>query len=342
MRDRHHESRSCRAFSGPFGPSTGGNKSMGIRGLLGFLKDHDCASPHADGPLWPPNSVIAVDVPIFAHKFAYSERTIPGIFRRMLAFGHELRGLQAEPIFVFDGAKLALKDLERRARAAARDRGLERLRTKQSQELEALLQGVEGPEGIVIKAPCVAPAVSGDPDEPAVFQGLLFPTAKDYRALEAVLQEAAFKTARAKYEAEALCAHLTREGHAYAVLTEDSDVLAFGATRAIFKYTTDPVVYELSRVLEKLGLTMDQFVDLCCLFGCDFCNNIYMFGPQSVYRSIQKHGSWPAIWASIQEVPMTVFSHANMLRSQQESEAFNALYPEVRQCFLSAAHERDS
>ena len=312
-------------------------KNMGIRGLLGFLKDHDCMSP-LEGPLWPPNSVIAVDVPIFAHKFAYSERTIPGIFRRMLAFGHELRGLQAEPIFVFDGAKLALKDSERRARAAARDRGLERLRTKQSQDMEALLQGIEGPEGIVIKAPCVAPSSE---DDPHVFQGLLFPTAKDYRALESVLQEAAFKTARAKYEAEALCAHLTREGQAYAVLTEDSDVLAFGATRAIFKYTTEPAVYELSRVLERLGFTMDQFVDLCCLFGCDFCTNIYMFGPQSAYRSLQKHGSWPAIWASIQEVPLTVFSHANMMRSLQESEAFNALYPEVRQCFLSAAHERD-
>jgi hypothetical protein len=28
------------------------------------------------------------------------------------------------------------------------------------------------------------------------------------------------------------------------------------------------------QVLEELGLTMDQFVDLCILSGCDYCENI--------------------------------------------------------------------
>jgi hypothetical protein len=33
------------------------------------------------------------------------------------------------------------------------------------------------------------------------------------------------------------------------------------------------------QVLEELKLTMDQFIDLCILSGCDYCKNIRGFTP---------------------------------------------------------------
>lgn len=356
-----------RAFGGLRHPQS----HMGIRGLLGFLKDHGLINS-ATEPMWPPGSVLAVDVPIFAHKFAYMERTIPGIQKRMIAFGHELRTLHAEPIFVFDGAKLHLKAGERQARAAARDRGLDRLRTKASKDLEALLQGYEGPEGIVIKADAPwstttgilvsgpqaagAPLSEGSesthddvaPDTASVatvintfFQGMLFPTQKDYRELQEALASAGFRVAQAKYEAEALCAHLTRIGEAYAVLTEDSDAVAFGALRTILKFTTEPKVVVFDDVLAGLSMSREQFVDLCCLFGCDFCTNIYMVGPRMAFQSMQRYGSWAAFRDDLLKTPQVVmYGRANDLsRTLADVQKFDALYAQVSQCFLTCAEE---
>jgi 5'-3' exonuclease len=314
------------------------DKPMGIRGLLGFLKERDLLKP-VDRPMWPEGSTLAIDVPIFAHKFAYVERTIPGIERRMLAFGQDLRDLGAEPIFVFDGASLDLKAGERQARAAARDRDLDRLKAKAFKDLEAVIKGHDGPEGIIIQASLPWPTETAS--ETPVFHGMLFPTKKDYRNLMELLKASGFKTAQAKYEAEALCAHLTRTGEAYAVVTEDSDAVAFGATRTILKFTTEPKIVVLDEVLKSLGLSREQFVDLCCMFGCDFCTNIYMIGPRMAYQAIQKYGSWQAFRDDLLQAPEVVmYGRANDLdRTVNEAKKFDATYNDVSKCFLTCAYE---
>ncbi|KAG1365037.1 putative Flap endonuclease 1-A [Cocos nucifera] len=66
----------------------------------------------------------------------------------------------------------------------------------------------------------------------------------------------------------------------YAVASEDMDSLTFGAPRFL-RHLMDPsskkvlvMEYEVSKVLEELELTMDQFIDLCILSGCDYCDSI--------------------------------------------------------------------
>ncbi|KAG6507561.1 hypothetical protein ZIOFF_032911 [Zingiber officinale] len=62
-------------------------------------------------------------------------------------------------------------------------------------------------------------------------------------------------TIEAPCEAEAQCTALFKSDKAFAVASENMDTLTFG-------------------VLEELRLTMDQFIDLCILSGCDYCDNI--------------------------------------------------------------------
>ncbi|THG23564.1 hypothetical protein TEA_015352 [Camellia sinensis var. sinensis] len=66
----------------------------------------------------------------------------------------------------------------------------------------------------------------------------------------------------------------------YAVASEDMDSLTFGAPRFL-RHLMDPsskkvpvMEFEVSKVLEELNLTMDQFIDLCILCGCDYCDSI--------------------------------------------------------------------
>ncbi|XP_058076520.1 flap endonuclease 1 isoform X2 [Magnolia sinica] len=98
-------------------------------------------------------------------------------------------------------------------------------------------------------------------------------------------------------EAEAECAALCRSGKVYAVASEDMDSLTFGATRFL-RHLMDPssrkvpvMEFEVAKILEELNFTMDQFIDLCILCGCDYCDSIRGIGGQTALKLIRQHGS---------------------------------------------------
>ncbi|CAD6251495.1 unnamed protein product [Miscanthus lutarioriparius] len=79
---------------------------------------------------------------------------------------------------------------------------------------------------------------------------------------------------KAPGEAEAQCAALCENHQVYAVASEDMDSLTFGARRFLrhlidLGYKKSHVTeFDVSKVLEELGLTMDQFIVLALLFSC--------------------------------------------------------------------------
>ena len=56
---------------------------MGISKLIPFLKEKNLLKPFEG---WPDNSKVAIDVPIFAHKFIYAEKTFEGLERKLIEF----------------------------------------------------------------------------------------------------------------------------------------------------------------------------------------------------------------------------------------------------------------
>jgi len=82
-------------------------------------------------------------------------------------------------------------------------------------------------------------------------------------------------------EAEAQCAELAEKGKVYATATEDMDALTFRTPKLLRNFTSSqgkdkrPIIeVDYALMLEGLGLTYDQFVDLCILCGCDYCSTI--------------------------------------------------------------------
>ena len=99
-------------------------------------------------------------------------------------------------------------------------------------------------------------------------------------------------TFQADGEAEALCAYLCIHGYVDAVLSEDTDVLAYGtpwmlAFKAEYKLSDEKVkaVY-LPDVLEALDYTMEEFRDLCILLSCDYNKRVKGYARN-------KHGNLP-------------------------------------------------
>lgn len=102
-------------------------------------------------------------------------------------------------------------------------------------------------------------------------------------------------------EAEAQCSEIVKGCLAYAVGSEDLDTLTFAAP-IMMRYLTVseakklPIAeYTLSKILEDMEMSMDQFVDMCILLGCDYCDSIRGIGPKKALELIREHKTIEAI-----------------------------------------------
>ena len=101
-----------------------------------------------------------------------------------------------------------------------------------------------------------------------------------------------FPVIKASAEAEAQCVELLKQKVVDAVASEDMDCLTFGCSMLLrgFKSKDKTIVeIELSKVLQSLELTMDQFVDFCILCGCDYCDSIKNMGPVKALKYIKEY-----------------------------------------------------
>jgi len=98
-------------------------------------------------------------------------------------------------------------------------------------------------------------------------------------------------------EAEAQCCELVRTGKAYAVGTEDMDALTFGGEVLLRHLTFSearkmPVKeFHFKKIIDSLEFTHEQFIDLCILMGCDYCDTIKGIGPKRAIDLIKEHKS---------------------------------------------------
>eukprot|EP00245_Coleochaete_scutata_P005594 TRINITY_DN19256_c0_g1_i1.p1 TRINITY_DN19256_c0_g1~~TRINITY_DN19256_c0_g1_i1.p1 ORF type:complete len:390 (+),score=95.80 TRINITY_DN19256_c0_g1_i1:87-1256(+) len=108
-------------------------------------------------------------------------------------------------------------------------------------------------------------------------------------------------------EAEAECASICKQGKVFAVASEDMDSLTFGSPvflRHLMEPTSRkmPVMeFDVKKVLEELELSMDQFIDLCILLGCDYCETIRGIGPSTALKLIRQHGCIEKILEELKE-----------------------------------------
>lgn len=105
----------------------------------------------------------------------------------------------------------------------------------------------------------------------------------------------------AKQEAESLCAHLCLRGLVDAVVTEDSDVLAYGVPCWLSNVQPDGtcIAIETPRVLAATELTADAWLDFCIMCGTDYNHSVEKLGPVSAYRAIRAHGSMERVAAAL-------------------------------------------
>lgn len=97
---------------------------------------------------------------------------------------------------------------------------------------------------------------------------------------------------KAPSEAEAQCSSLAKSGKVYATATEDMDCLTFGCPILLRGFTNkdEPVTeIKLEIVLKELEMTMEEFIDMCILCGCDYCDNIEGIGSTKAFKYLKEN-----------------------------------------------------
>lgn len=270
---------------------------MGIKGLSKLIGDNAPKSikEHAMKDLF--GRKVAIDASMSIYQFMIAVRSagamgaqaqltndkgevtshLQGMFYRTIRMVEN----GVKPVYVFDGKPPSLKSDELQKRSGKRD------------EAEKGLKKAEEEENVE------------DADK---FSKRLVKVSKDdNEECKKLLKLMGIPVVQAPGEAEAQCAELCKSGKVWATATEDMDALTFGSPR-LFRHMTFsqarklPVTeFNLESVLEGLELTMDQFIDLCILCGCDYTNTIKGVGPKSALKLIKKHKSLEEVVAHYDE-----------------------------------------
>lgn len=176
-----------------------------------------------------------------------------------------------KPVYVFDGKPPEMKSGELTKRTEKREEAQKEL-TKATE--------------------------SGDTADIEKFTRRLVKVTKEHsREAKELLELMGVPYVDATSEAEAQCAALVKAGKVYAVATEDMDALTFGTNVLVrhltFSEARKMPVQEIhyAKVLHGLQLTSDEFIDLCILMGCDYCDTIRGIGPKRAIELIVKHRS---------------------------------------------------
>ena len=100
----------------------------------------------------------------------------------------------------------------------------------------------------------------------------------------------------APYEADAQMVYLERQGIVQGILSEDSDLLVFGAKRLLTKLDQYGDCIEINRAdftacreISLVGWSDADFRCMAILSGCDYLASINRMGLKSAYRLVRKH-----------------------------------------------------
>ena len=119
-------------------------------------------------------------------------------------------------------------------------------------------------------------------------------TSEDFTLVKELFKILGMPYYQATTEAEATGAYLCRQGIVHGVMSEDTDVMAYGSPKFITGVNTHSETcceIDIAEVLEKLEMTYEQFRDICIMCGTDYNKNIPKIGPQKSYDLIKKLGS---------------------------------------------------
>ena len=267
---------------------------MGIKNLSKLLSRVAAAARRETQLSDYANHRFAIDVPIYMWKFCSVTCGHPlrCFEEQLLEFGRH----NIQPIYVFDGAAVACKENEiarrREVRASTRDA----MTTAQTEYRDMCERGGS------TRAYHRDLATARQKYEKLRRRVASMPSRRHYDALRELLQVKGIESVESGGDAECRCAQLVGEGRADCVVTDDYDAipylcgLAEGKGKMLFGINRPNILeIDVAKVLELTEMSRSEFVDVCILSGCDFCDKIQGVACNRAFQLVREHGSIEAI-----------------------------------------------
>lgn len=246
---------------------------------------------------------IAIDISLYMCNFKslYGEEGWLGAFIKMVVC---LRENDIHCVFVYDSGSPPEKEAERRERRENRDKTDLRVTALElaiekyhmTSEIDQILIDlkVEDQPKLIrpVKSSLNIQAIEYKVKK--MRQQLFNITPTDFEVTRKLFDILDVPYLHAPMEAETMCADLCKQGKVDAVLSEDTDVLAYGTPCFLSKFNTMTATclrISHDKLLESLSLKEEEFLDFCIMCGTDYNKNIFRIGPSKAYNLIQKHRS---------------------------------------------------
>uniref|UniRef100_A0A6C0D256 XPG N-terminal domain-containing protein n=1 Tax=viral metagenome TaxID=1070528 RepID=A0A6C0D256_9ZZZZ len=302
---------------------------MGIKNLQPFIRKtcphvyRECSLEHYAF------KKVAVDVSIYLCKFktTYGKQWLDAL----LQFITTLREFDIHPVFIFDTEFPVEKDAEKKSRQLQRLKTREKVEhlTKMWEQLKNTFQEHQTtfffssphefqelqdlyskicPEWNVSLSISIC---SMDQEIEKINNSMLSIRSDDYLVTKELLDILQVPYFQAVGEAEATCSALCRYHWVDAVMSEDTDVLAYGAPVFLHRmnFMTKTVIeIQYQELIHGLRMTSSQFLDFCIMCGTDYNKNIPQIGPEKSYRLLQKYESLENIQRCCQHLDVSILT----------------------------------
>ncbi len=255
---------------------------------------------------------VAVDTSLymFKYKVIFGDRWLTAFVNLVGC----LRKNNIHPVFVFDSKAPVEKEDEKKKRQEKRDKQQEKI---DMLELSIQTYHSDGTIDEILMETynkTISEQVSrllGGPNKTKSFD--IRPVEEEFRRMKSKVVSIAdddFKTLKelftvldiqfiqAPSEAEAYGSYLCSIGQVDAVLSEDTDVLAYGCPKFLVKLDAIKgtcTEIDINTLYECLELTYSSFVDLCIMCGTDYNTNMKGIGPEKAYKLVKQYGCLEAI-----------------------------------------------
>lgn len=201
--------------------------------------------------------VIVVDASIYMYRFAADEALLENMYSMIRMF--QLNGIV--PIFIFDGKppdeKRKLLNKRQRLKRIAEMHYNE---VKTSLEMNSSLQTVDNEHALK-----------------ALKRKFVRLHESDYEHVRTLLQALGVNYIVAPGEADVMCAQMVLKRKAHACASDDTDLFVYGCSRVLRHLNLmdqTMIMYDMSKIIELLGVSMNEFRQICVVSGTDYAVDV--------------------------------------------------------------------
>ena len=234
---------------------------------------------------------LAIDTTLFLYKFkaALGDKWLTGFLNLIKC----LRRNQIHCVFIFDGKSPVEKKTEQESRR------------EKKRKLEGTVNEIENDlvkyyENGVVSERLSKLRKTDEKFNPKIIEEILIKkqnqivniSSEDFELLKNTFDVLSIPYYTAVSEAEKFCSKLCLDGLVDGVISDDTDVIAYGAPISISKlnsYTGVCNVLNHETLINNLDLTKKQFLDHCILCGTDYNKNLPKIGAVIAYKYIQQY-----------------------------------------------------